>query len=454
MKRTREKSLVIVYFLIYLAAALTIALHQPLNDTYPYLSNPPDEHSRYRVPLYICEHGTLPTGFEEELFSGDCRWTYGFYTLLPYMVQGYTMRFVSLFTDSPLALLYTARMVNVVIGFLMAYVVLLLGRKLFGTDNPARWVFCFLVTFLPQSLFMHTYVNPDSMCMFSTALMIYGLICGYEDDFSRKSCALLTCGIVLCALSYYNAYGYILGCIVLFGFYFLKTADGRRTFAWKPFLKKGILISVVVLLCIGWHFIRNYILYDGDFIGLTTKENFIKSFGIARDTYQSRGISLWQMFRETDYFTVLLNSFIAFYGSMSIQTRRVIYRAYKLLFAVGILGAVLCRDKREEKPLSDRRWLRILFHIVMVCCMLMPLLLTVRYAYTVDFQAQGRYVMPGLLPFMYYVTRGLEKWWERFRVPSRGVRALCVLTAAGAAAALLITVFDCALPIYLQTSVL
>ncbi len=143
MKLSREKSLVIVYFLIYLATALTIALHQPLNDTYPYLSNPPDEHSSYRVPLYICEHGTLPTGFEEELFSGDCRWTYGFYTLLPYMVQGYIMRFVNLFTNSPLALLYTARMVNVAIGFLMAYVVLLLSRKLFGTDNPADGSFAF-----------------------------------------------------------------------------------------------------------------------------------------------------------------------------------------------------------------------------------------------------------------------------------------------------------------------
>ena len=41
-----------------------------------------------KVPLYICNHGTLPTGFEDELLSGDCKWTYGFYTLLPYMVQG------------------------------------------------------------------------------------------------------------------------------------------------------------------------------------------------------------------------------------------------------------------------------------------------------------------------------------------------------------------------------
>lgn len=71
------------YFALYLAAALTIALHQPHFDTPPLFGNPPDEHSRYKVPLYIEEHGSLPTGFEEELFSGDCRWTYGFIPFFP-----------------------------------------------------------------------------------------------------------------------------------------------------------------------------------------------------------------------------------------------------------------------------------------------------------------------------------------------------------------------------------
>ena len=82
MKSKQENRLIFFYFALYLAAALTIALHQPHFDTPPLFGNPPDEHSRYKVPLYIEEHGSLPTGFEEELFSGDCRWTYGFYTLL------------------------------------------------------------------------------------------------------------------------------------------------------------------------------------------------------------------------------------------------------------------------------------------------------------------------------------------------------------------------------------
>lgn len=452
-KWNKEKSITLLYFLIYLAAALTIALHQPLHDTFPWLSNPPDEHSRYQVPLYICNHGTLPTGFEEELFSGGCKWTYGFYTLLPYMIQGYMMRFVNLFTDSPLALLYTARLVNVAIGCLMAYVVLLMSKKLF-TDTRVQWLFCFLVTFLPQSLFLHTYVNPDSMCLLSTALMIYGLVRGYEDGFSFRSCALLTTGVILCALAYYNAYGFILGSILLFAAYFLRKQDGKWKYDWKPFLKKGILISVVVLICISWSFIRNYILYDGDIIGLTTKENFIKSFGIERETFQSQGKSLFSMLFGTSFFVKLALSFIANYGSTSIYTWKIIYLFYLAVFAAGILGVVFCRNKAGKKPMEDRKWLRIFFHGVMIFCMVMPLILTIRYAYTVDYQAQGRYIMPGLLPFMYYVSRGLEKLPLWKKCPEKGKDILSILMMTGIVVSLLVMVFITALPVYLQAPVL
>ena len=117
---TTRKKITILYFVLFLIASLSVALFQPLADTPPLFQNAPDEHARYLVPLYICEHGTLPTGYEEELLSGGVRWSYGFYTLLPYMIQGLCMRFVSLFTDSPLALLYTARLVNVCCGLIMA----------------------------------------------------------------------------------------------------------------------------------------------------------------------------------------------------------------------------------------------------------------------------------------------------------------------------------------------
>ncbi|MCM1101210.1 MAG: DUF2142 domain-containing protein [Clostridium sp.] len=455
LPKTVSHVITLLYFTIYLTVALTIALNQPLHDTPPSMCNPPDEHSRYMVPLYICNHGTLPTGFEEKLLSQDVKWTYGFYTLLPYMAQGYVMRLVNLFTDSPLILLYAARMVNVATGLGMAYIVLLLGKKLFR-DERVKWLFCFLVMFLPQSLFLHTYVNPDSMCLFSTALILYGLVCGYEDDFALRSRIFLTIGIILCTLSYYNAYGFILGSIVLFAARFLNREDGGWRFDFRGFLRKGLPIAAVVILCTGWSFVRNYILYDGDIIGLATKENFIRSYGILRESPDDRGESLFDMLFRTDFFKDLIRTSIASYGSASLFGRRRIYTFYKLICLTGLLCAVLCRDRDNSAAVlrSDPKWRRAFFHGAMIFCMLMPFILLVRYAYTVDYQAQGRYILPGIIPFMYYVSRGLEKIPLRFKIPEKFKNCLFAAILFCIVAALCMMVYETSLPVWLQTTVL
>ncbi len=469
MKSKQENRLIFFYFALYLAAALTIALHQPHFDTPPLFGNPPDEHSRYKVPFYIEEHGSLPTGFEEELFSGDCRWTYGFYTLLPYMIQGAVMKGVSLFTHSSLALLYAARMVNVVSGLFMAYLVLLIGRKVFA-DDKIRWLFCFLVTFLPQSLFMHTYVNPDSICMLSTALMIYGLLCGYEDTFSVKSCVLLTAGMVLCILSYYNAYGFLVSSFLLFTAYFVKRKE-KWTFDWKNFLKKGCPVALAVILLSGWSFVRNYMLYDGDFIGLRTKEAFIRSYGIARDTFQSSGYSLGYMLTHTSFVPKVIISFLGNYGSGTIYMYKIMYAGYLLLFGAAFVGLFIPGEKSEKTPASPKtvflkktfnverkagtdRFHTSFFHINMVFCILMPLILLLKYAYTVDYQAQGRYLMPAVIPIMYYLCYGFQKLPFYRKAGERRKNILFMGIMMFVVLALLLMIFCNAMPVYRMTGVL
>lgn len=450
---TTRKKITIFYFVLFLIVSLSVALFQPLADTPPLFQNAPDEHARYLVPLYICEHGTLPTGYEEELLSGGVRWSYGFYTLLPYMVQGFCMRFVSLFTDSPLALLYTARLVNVCCGLMMAWVVLLIARKVFREERT-QWLFAFLITFLPQALFMHTYVNPDSMCMLSISLMLYGLLRGYGDEFSVKSCLILSVGIILCALSYYNAYGFILSSILLFAAFFIQ---GKKLL-WKPFLKKGLFISVIVLLCISWSFIRNYQLYDGDFIGLSAKEAYIAAGGVERITYQNTGQSVFKMLFGTIFLPKLFATFIAAYGSMTILSWVPVYVYYLLLFAAGILGVVFVKDagtKPTVRPVkAGENWKTYFFHANMIFCMVIPVILTIQYSYTIDYQAQGRYILPALIPFAYYVSRGLEKLLERKIVDEKKKNYVICGLCVGMVLGLLITVYACAMPEYLKVSVL
>ena len=57
----------LIYLGLFLAVAVWIALLQPIEDTPPLYTNPPDEHSRYLIPTYICDHLRLPNGFEPEV---------------------------------------------------------------------------------------------------------------------------------------------------------------------------------------------------------------------------------------------------------------------------------------------------------------------------------------------------------------------------------------------------
>ncbi|MGN1148316.1 MAG: hypothetical protein ACI4TB_07825 [Lachnospiraceae bacterium] len=218
--------------------------------------------------------------------------------------------------------------------------------------------------------------------------------------------------------------------------------------------EKGIAISVLVLLCISWSFIRNYILYDGDFIGLATKESFIKAHGIARETYQSQGKSLFSLLFGTTFFPKLVVSFIANYGSATLYTWWIVYVFYLLLLGGGILGAIFGREKNPACHNMEPKWRRVFFHGNMIFCILMPFVLTIQYAYTVDYQAQGRYIMPGLIPIMYYVCYGLEKLpvWQK----GSGKRKdrLFIGLLLGIILSLLINIYITALPHYLQTSVL
>lgn len=429
MKKHKRNELIIIlcYFGLYVVLGLSLLIKQPFG-------NPPDEFNRYLIPQYIAENGSLPDGYEESIRIPGYGFSYAFQPILPYMLQGYAMGLVRLFTESEAALLYTARGVNFLLGLFMAYVVLLLSRQWFR-DRRFGWIFAFLVTFLPQSLFVHTYVNTDSCCMLSIALMLYGLTLGLKDGFSGASCVIMAMGIILCALSYYNAYGYVLSCILLFcafflsfsrqnhivkahGSFFLTFSPWKAHYDYRNFLKKGAFISAIVLCGIAWWFIRSAVLYEGDFLGLRARGDCASLYAIpefhpeTRVTWQSQGYSAWNMLRDSDFLNLSVLSFIGMYGPMTIVTSLWVYRFYKALFGLGVLSCMLLSlpvFRRRAKKRQGRRWFRVFFHMNMAFCILMPFFLSVVYSYSTDYQPQGRYLLPALLPLCFYAVRGVEK---------------------------------------------
>lgn len=399
----KTKLLNLLFYITVFLAITAFAVLQPFGD-------PPDEVNRFKVAQFICKYGTLPTGEEFEVAIGGYGGSYAFQPILPYIIQGWLLRFVSLFTEKKQFLLLCARMINVLFGVIMAVYVRRLSLLLFPSAWSG-WLFSILVMFLPQNLFLHSYVNTDSMASMAGAMILYACVRGWQKSWEKRDCILLALGIILCALSYYNAYGLIVTAILLFFFSHIQKDDaGHFYVSWRPLLQKGLLISALVLLGAGWWFVRSYFIHDGDFLGLRARmENAIQTAlpqysPATRVTLAASGVSLRDMLMGMDFFYFLWNSFVARFGPMTLPTLPFLYIWYYRIFGFGWLFSLL-PVKDTEKPLC----FRLLFHIAMLAGTLIPLMLCIYYSYTSDYQPQGRYIMPMLLPFMYFITLGFDK---------------------------------------------
>ncbi|MBR6770570.1 MAG: phospholipid carrier-dependent glycosyltransferase [Lachnospiraceae bacterium] len=427
----REWIVDLVFYLLVFLSICCFAAIQTYGD-------PPDEINRFKVVSYIAKYGRLPIGSDPEVLLDGYGASYAFQPILTYIIQGFLLRFLGLFTENGYVLLLFARMVNAVFGVLMAYFVRRIARETW--KNPyLQWTFTLLVVFLPQNIFIHSYVNTDSMALLAVAIIFYVLLKAQRTGYERQDCILLAVGIILCAMSYYNAYGMILAAIIIFALEFIHRGGkikGGLWIEWQPLLQKGLFISVIVLAGIGWWFIRNGILYEGDIIAmnarrecaiLTATEEFNP---LTRFTWQKSGESVWAMLMDTGYLTLLRDSFIAMFGPMLIPTHGLIYLFYQWLWIVACVAAVLPLEKvktnwqqgrggwtKSEKsgevqgeysmPWARKRmWL---FYGSMLLFCVITIGLSIYYSYTWEYQPQGRYVLPILVPFMYLVTQGIGK---------------------------------------------
>lgn len=436
-KEKIERWAEIIFYLLVFAAITCFAMLQTYGD-------PPDEINRFKVVNYICSHGRLPHGANPEVILAGYGASYAFQPILTYILQGFLLRFLKLFTTDGYVLLLAARMVNVIFGVVMAYYVRQIAKE--AWKNPyIQWLFTLLVVFLPQNIFIHSYVNTDSMAMLSVAMIFYALLRAQRTGYTRKDCILLAAGIVLCAMSYYNAYGIILAAIIIFVAHFIHygekqetqeilTGGDRQTVSaqqpagkrlwveWKPMLQKGALISIIVLAGIGWWFIRNAVLYNGDMIAMNARRECAMETATAdynpltRFTYQKAGIPISEMLFTTGYITLLRDSFVAMFGPMIIPTHGLIYIYYKRLWIGACIAALLPLKKQKRLPENDwegdrgeSRKSRNTFYIAMAVFCVITVGLSIYYSYTWEFQPQGRYILPVLIPFMYLVTLGILK---------------------------------------------
>lgn len=404
MEKTNRKQKVLE--MLFVVTLTILCLIWSIKMPYRYGS---DEEMKMDICKYIYQNGKLPSGGDEAVRDGCWGISYAFTPILDYMASGMCMKIVSVFTTNEHSLLVAARLPSVLSYMGILIMSILISKKLFK-ENGIRWLFLIFVGCLPELIFLGSYINNDCFALFCTSIIIYSWIIGLKTNWNIKSCVILGIGIGLCALSYYNAYGYILTSAMLFTISFIK--NQKEKFLKKEFWKKGILIFAIAFALAGWWFIRSYILYNGDFLGLETSNEYGEKYGIntykpsQRITPSKKGQNLMQMLIADNWLWQTICSFIAVFGNTNVVFPVAYYIFFVIIYAIAIVALFFKYQENKKNNLSNSNIKMI--EIMFVLNIIITFLLSMDYSYFSDFQPQGRYILPILIPFMYFIVNGLQ----------------------------------------------
>ncbi|MDD3370168.1 MAG: glycosyltransferase family 39 protein [Lachnospiraceae bacterium] len=430
-KKELQKYLEILYVLVCAAIFFTWSLTLSFDRA-------PDEMMRYQIPQYIFSHGALPSGNDATLRNDMWGFSYAYYpTFIGPIFSALFMKIASFFSSSEFILLVAARFTSVISGTATIWFLMKSAKRLFKEET--KWFIVIMLSMLPQFVYLSSYVNNDIICICGSAIMVYAWICGLQDGWNYKNGITLAAGIVIAALSYYNSYGWILSSILIFGMSYLIKSYRNTDF--KKMFRIGGVISAIVLVCVAGFFIRNAIIYQGDFLGMKSLTESSQMYALDwlkptnRNIAANHGDSVWQMLisKEWTGYTwadLTFRSFIGTFGYMQVWLSVKAYWFYLVIFAVGILGFLimeasgLFRHKEKDQYYKGT----ILLKCGLTISFVIPIALSIYYSYAVDYEPQGRYCYPMVIALMCFLGYGYD--WIMKKIPWKVFRRAFVLVYA------------------------
>ena len=95
----------------------------------------------------------------------------------------------------------------------------------------------------------------------------------------------------------------------------------------------------------------------------------------------------------------------------------------RIIFLVLIVVLNYFKTKIKDTIIEKNKYL---LNYIFILSIIIPIILSIFYSYTSDFQPQGRYIMGIIIPFTYFIVNGIQKILEKF-VKSEKIRKGIVL---------------------------
>ncbi len=412
--RNNEKVLKLLYIFFFFSIVLVWALVQPFDSC-------PDERMRYVIPQYIFNNNALPNANDMSIIDSSYGFSYAAQPMLPYIFSAVFMKITSVFTTASYPLLIAARMTSVLSS--IGYAVFIIKTSKLAFDRTYKqWLFILLCTMWPQLSFVFTYVNCDGMAMFSVSIVVYYWFKVFKEGISYKNCFGISVGMAIGILSYLNVYIYSLLSLVLYVCYYIFVNDSPNK--WKDFFKYAFVVCGFVLLFTGWHFIRNMVLYDGNILARGVNK-YGELYGIDGFKPSQRAEAARKMMStisgKIHWINSTVISFIGMFGYMSISLSKVVYVAYLAETAVGTLGSLIAIIKNKFRVFKKRHILKYVLGLSIVGTVIMSYIYSLK-----DYQPQGRYIMPAIIPLCYFIAYGISFLINRSSAKIQNTVVACV----------------------------
>ncbi len=369
----------------------------------------PDERGgRMLLSNWIYNTGTLPNGFERETINPGWEFSYALRPYLSSIIAAMFMKAASLFSKSQDVLIAASRLGSCCSIALCCFYALKLGHILFKHYFSAI-LFTLIVSFLPQVQYLGMYQNNDSLALAATAMILFYLAEGYQNNWEIRSCLGLAIAFSVGLLSYYSIYGWILAGFIWFAAAIIRSGIPDK----KNFLfKRAALIICTCALLAGWFFIRNAILHNGDFFGL-------KSEAVSRtlaaeqgydvrysyNSFHDKGYSAidFLLYNDFEFLRWTVLSFIGVFDYMTVYLPANYYKFYFcfFIFFIMLYLAVILNYKPSKRDI----W----FLSMLIAAGFITFLSHFYQSYYRDYQPQGRYVITIIFLLAYMASYSMDK---------------------------------------------
>lgn len=360
----------------------------------------PDEYDHYAAAEYFVENLIPPPVGHESIRYAYSRYGYSYldnYEVL-YLLAG---KWLHLTSFSGVETFYRIRLFNVGLWGMLMIPVLAIPRfricSLFAAVSPETW-------------YLFTYFNVDA---FSLCVGVF--LCFALAEKEKLAAYFTPLYLILVLLLFLSKSNYL----VLIGFsYFVLCAENGFKFTRKQInylAAVGICLAVMFLGRMG----LDYWITGPDKIGqrleiveeLATPafhpDNLGKPGSNTNLRLREQGISLWEVLVDREWLILTCKDAAGFFGN------------HEFAFAVPfsrILAAAL--------PLALGVWLIVLFtsaplylRFILVAAtgtLLLNLLASLMISWTIDFQPQFRYILPGILAILFVMLR--YEWGKKLRL--------------------------------------